>query len=226
MTTQIKIRNKWRKNQIKISQQLRDIIHGYIMSDGYVNQRGCLTVDQGVHQENFVEWLSKVFGEIRTDHEIQIVCRQRKGKNPTYSKRFNTKSLLKGFHKMWYTPYTDINGKAGFKKRLPKSLNCFFNSTFLTLWFAGDGTKIIGSQGVKIEVTNYTPKERLRLKALFKQKFQIEAKINKAGRSKTGTEQWTININAEDYPKFRSLILKMDLIQNIFPHKLHPKIKD
>lgn len=224
---QLRIRKKWCKNQIKISKELRDIIHGYIMSDGYVNPNGALTVDQGKKQANFVEWLYETFNELRTDTKIGSVRRVGVGRNPTTSKRFNTKRLLQGFRRMWYTQATNDEGKTIYKKRLPKSLDCFFNSTFLTLWFAGDGTKILGSspkgKGAKFEVTNFTKEERHRLKALFKRKYQIHALINQSGVSKTGTIQWTININVDDYQKFRSLVTEMDLIENLFAYKLHPK---
>jgi hypothetical protein len=207
---------------LKIPQKLRDIIHGYIMSDGYVNENGILTVDQSNQQAKFVEWLYGELAEIRTDHPIQDVSPDHpRSKKKSYSKRFFSRSVLVGFHKMWYKPYTNNKGVKAFKKHLPKSINCFFNSTFITLWFAGDGTKIIGSKGVKFEVTALTPGERHTLKTLFKKKFNIEVIINKAGLSRTGNQQWTININASEYQKFRNLITKMNLIQNYFPHKLH-----
>jgi hypothetical protein len=118
---------------------------------------------------------------------------------------------------MWYKTSTD--GKTAYKKQLPKSLDCFFNSTVLTLWFAGDGTKTVGSRGAKIEATAFTPDERLRLQKLFKKKFDISVVINKAGTSNSNTQQWTLNINASEYSKFRDLITKMDLIPNLFPNK-------
>jgi hypothetical protein len=70
-------------------------------------------------------------------------------------------------------------------------------------------------------VTSLTAHERQKLKALFKKKFNIEVKINKAGFSRTGNQQWTLNINAPEYQKFRTLLTKIDLIQSYFPHKLH-----
>ena len=209
-----------KKKNIKIPQKLRDIIHGYIMSDGYVNKKGVLTVEQSNKQEKFVEWLYAELAPVRTDHPIQDVT-HRGSKRNSYSKRFFSRRVLVGFHKMWYKPYTNDKGVKAFKKHLPKSINCFFNSTFITLWFAGDGTKIIGSKGAKFEVTSLTAHERQKLKALFKKKFNIEVKINKAGFSRTGNQQWTLNINAPEYQKFRTLITKIDLIESYFPYKLH-----
>ena len=62
---QIQIAQKWRpkkdsktKGSIlppKISRQLRDIIHGYIMSDGYVSPEG--TVEHSCEQKDFTEWM-------------------------------------------------------------------------------------------------------------------------------------------------------------------------
>lgn len=57
MKNQLKIKKKWTQSNIKISRTLRDIIHGYIMSDGYINRDGALQVDQSKKQEKFVEWI-------------------------------------------------------------------------------------------------------------------------------------------------------------------------
>lgn len=211
-------------NNVKISKELRDIIHGYIMSDGYVKSNGILSVDQSKKQEKFVEWLYEKLKDLRTDTEIQTVVRVHPTtKKESCSRRFSTKSCLVGFHKMWYKPYINKEGKKRFQKILPKRIDGFFTPTFLTLWFAGDGAKIQGSVGAKLEATAFTADERRTLKALFKKKFNIKVQINKAGESKKGTEQWTININSPEYQKFRSLITEMDLIESCFPHKLHPK---
>lgn len=215
-------------NNVKISRQTRDIIHGYIMSDGYVKPLGNLTVQQCLEQRKFVEWL---YSELKPlcvtkpdDSAISIVKNFSKKTQTEYiSARFNTRNLLKGFRKMWYQPYITEDGSTGFKKKLPKSLHCFFNPTFVTVWFAGDGTIIKGSVGAKIEVTNYEPHERERLKKLFKNKFDINTVINKAGYTEKKKQQWTININSAEYPKFRTLITQMDLIEKVFPNKLHPR---
>lgn len=211
-------------NNVKISKELRDIIHGYIMSDGYVKNSGILTVDQSLQQEKFVEWLYEKLKDLRTDSSIQKVSRiNSRTQKKSYSLRFSTKSLLVGFHRMWYKPYINEKGVTVFKKSLPKRIDGFFNSTFLALWFAGDGTKI-GSIGAKFNVTAFTSDERETLKKLFKQKFNIKVKINKAGISKAKNQQWTLNINASEYQRFRSLITEMDLIERYFPQKLHPKV--
>lgn len=209
-------------NNIKISKELRDIIHGYIMSGGYVNKFGILTVDQSKQQEKFVEWLYEKLKDVRADNPIKKVFRTHpKTNKQSYSLRFSTRSFLVGFHRMWYKPYINENGVTVFKKSLPKKSDGFFNTTFLTLWFAGDGTKILGSTGAKFEATAFTAGERQILKVLFKKKFDIDVKINKAGFSKN--PQWTININASEYKKFRALVAESSLIEDLFAYKLHKK---
>lgn len=192
------------------------------MSDGYLNPSGSLQIKQTEKQRKFVEWLYEKLEPIRTDTPIlnEMVLDKRSNKK-SYNSRFNTRNLLQGFRFMWYKPYKTEEGVLKYKKSLPKSLDCFFNYICLTLWFAGDGTKILGSQGAKIEVTAFTTDERLRLQELFLKKFNLSVQINRAGKSKKDTEQWTLNINASEYQKFRNLITKIDLIPNIFPNKLH-----
>jgi hypothetical protein len=221
MNKQNKNREKWK--DIKISRELRDIIHGYIMSDGYVRVEGSMQVEQSLAQEKFVEWLYEQLKIIRTDSEISLVTRTDKRNNRvTQSKRFFTRNLLTGFHRMWYeSSPPGEEGDIRYKKRLPKNLKSFFNATFITVWFAGDGTKMIGQRGAKFEVTAFTAEERLKLKKLFKEKFGINAVINRAGQSTTGNPQWSLSINSPDYDKFRTLITQIDLIPTIFPYKLH-----
>lgn len=230
---------KWIKHKregIKISKTLRDIIHGYIMSDGYVSKEGFLQVDQSDNQEKFTEWLYEKLVLLRTNTPINTKTRydERTGKM-TYSKSFQTRNLCQGFRSMWYKANTIDDGKIKYKKVLPKSLDCFFNATFVTLWFAGDGTKMKGQRGAKFEVTCFTPGERKRLQYLFKAKLNIDVQINKAGislpapkgrrgESKSKTQQWSLSINSLEYDKFRFLITsEMDLIERLFAYKLHSK---
>nr|AYQ94869.1 hypothetical protein [Microspora sp. UTEX LB472] len=166
--SQRKIANKWRKSGIKISKNLRDIIHGYTMSDGYIS-KGISCVDQGEQQESFVKWLHFQLKSIRTESPIKEVQRiHPKTKKLTRSYRFYTRAVLQGFHHIWYRSISDEQGvTTKYEKRLPRTINCFFNETFISLWFAGDGTKIIGSVGAKFEVTCFTMEERLIIQSLF-----------------------------------------------------------
>ena len=212
-----------RIQSVIIYNELSDIIHGYIMSDGYVRADGTLTVDQSLEQERFVEWLYDHLRPIRTNIPISTKTRLDKRSNKiTYSKCFNTRALLKEFHEMWYEPYTNEEGKTKYKKRLPNNINDFFSPTFISVWFAGDGTKMIDQRGAKFEVTAFSAEERQELKTLFKNKYNINVNIIRAGESRTGTPQWNLAINAPEYDKFRELITQIDLIPTIFPYKLHP----
>nr|YP_009519147.1 hypothetical protein [Caulerpa verticillata]AYC65100.1 hypothetical protein [Caulerpa verticillata] len=210
---------------VRISRELRDIIHGYIMSDGHLKKNGVLIIDQSKKQKKFVYWLYKRLEILRSEHPLGERSRvDKRTHSKTYSYTFNTRAVLKGFHHMWYKP-VNRNDRIYYKKILPKNIHCFFSIPFITVWFAGDGTKIIGQKGAKFEVTYYTSEERQKLKQLFQQKFNISTKILRAGQSRTGTIQWTLSITAAEYDKFRILITQMDLIPRIFPHKLCKKTK-
>ena len=209
------------KQNYKISKDVRNCLHGYIMSDGYI-RNGILTVDQSVKQKCFVLWLYDKFKSIRTPSPIkEVITIHPKSLIKTRSLRFYTKAVLKGFHSMWYEPRVDQKGVIKYKKKLPKSIDCFFNETFISVWYAGDGTKIIGSLGAKFEVTSFTVEERLKLKKLFLTKFNIKTEIISSGLSKKKNPQWALKIPASEYQKFRNLITKQDLISTVFPYKLH-----
>lgn len=201
-----------------MSQEIRDIIHGYLMSDGYLRKQGQLIIDQGFKQKRFVQWLYDQLQPIRTSTPIRVCHRVHPvTKVLSRSYRFQTRAVLKGFYSMWYT--IDENGNQ--RKKLPKTIGCFFNATFISLWYAGDGTKVLGSRGAKFEVTSFTVSERLLLKSLFMDKFDIQTQIISSGVSKNGTSQWALKVPAKEYTKFRRLITQNHLIPSLFPHKLH-----
>lgn len=220
---QLKIKRKWKKLNLKISKQLRDTIHGYIMSDGYVNYKGILTIDQGKKQKKFVEWLESEFYSIQAGPIKEQIRIYSQTQQKTTSLRFNTKAVLKGFHAMWYKKYLNKQGLLRYQKKLPKSCSCFLNSKSISVWFAGDGTKTIGSVGAKFEVTSFSAAERLVLQKVFLKKFGIKTKIIKAGLTKKGNIQWSLKVPPESYGVFYNLIMQTSLISNIFPYKLHPK---
>ena len=219
---QLRIKSKWKKSGLKISKQLRDIIHGYIMSDGYVNQRGILTVEQSKKQEKFVLWLESELKQIQSKPIKEQVCVHPQTQQKTVSFRFYTKAVLHGFHAMWYKPYQK-DDRICYKKKLPNSFRCFFNEQSISVWFAGDGTKIIGSKGAKFEVTAFSVSERLALKKAFLTKFGIQTSIIKSGTSKKGRTQWGLKIPSQSYASFRDLITQTELISSLFSYKLHKK---
>lgn len=209
-------------NRINFTTEIDHIIHGYVMSDGYLKPNGTLQVHHSVKQTKFVEWLYVKLEVLRVNEPISDVYNLDSRTGIVYkSKRFYTKCLLKEYHKLWYTSYIDENGKLRYKKILPHNLDSVFSPIFISLWFAGDGTKI--SRGAKFEVTSWTVQERIRLKELFKDKYGLKVSINRAGFTKTGVQQWALVVNALEYDAFRDLITQIDLIEKLFPHKLHPK---
>ena len=209
---------------MKITRSLRDTLHGYIMSDGYV-KKGTLTVEQGHKQIRFVYWLYNKFIAIRTQSSVKCVTLTRIGRNgtiKTQSYRFFTRAVLHGFHYMWYQPVLK-KGKRVYKKKLPTRCEGFFSPTFLAIWYAGNGTKVIGSLGVKFEVTCFSVVERLCLKKLFKKKYNISAVIIKSGLSKKKNTLWALKIGAKDYWKFHELVAQHPVILHYFSYKLHKK---
>lgn len=207
-------RKKKEKPVLIIDKQFDQIVNGYIMGDGYLSSYGNLTVDHSTDQENFVLWmLEKLKAFCTPNRQPTLTPRHYKDRPTTWSLRFNTRNLFKAYHPIWYPEG---------EKRLPANIKSMFTPIFITIWYACNGTKQIGSLGAKFEVTSFTPEERLILKNLFITEYGITPEINRQGLSKTGTPQWALCINAPDYPKFHDLITReLDVIQTLFPNKLH-----
>ena len=132
----------------------------------------------------------EVLRDYRTDLPIRKLDRLDARTNEVYTScRFNTKNTLKEYRALWYKSYVDESGKIIHRKTLPESIESLFGPFFITLWFAGDGTKILSHKGAKFEVTSFTALERLRLKELFKVMYDIDTSINRAGVTKKGVIQ-------------------------------------
>lgn len=214
-----------KKTGKRLPSKVRDTIHGYIMSDGYITKRANLQVQQSLEQQGFVCWLFKKLkrqGLCHCEEPTLVENFNKKRQTTTKSLRFYTKGVMCGFASMWYEEVTLPNGETERRKKLPKSIKCFFSPRFVSVWFAGDGTSLPDCRAASFEVTSFTPDERELLKELFKSKYNISAELNKSGFSITGTQQWVLRIPAPEYDKFRAIITKTALIPKIFPHKLHP----
>lgn len=189
-----------KQKTIFISEDLRAIINGYVMGDGHIKPQGTLTVDQGEKQLEFVEWSwFFVLKPICTETSaVKLVTRTRNGKQ-TKSYRFNTRAVLQDYYSTWYRP-VEGESPSVVKKKLPTNIDDMFSPLFITVWFACDGTKIIGSRGAKFEVTSFSVEERHILKTLFKSKYNISVNILRSGRSCT-------------YDKFYNLITHINYIK-------------
>mmetsp|Transcript_16707 Transcript_16707/g.36135 ORF Transcript_16707/g.36135 Transcript_16707/m.36135 type:complete len:215 (+) Transcript_16707:242-886(+) len=209
------------QNRPPISKDLDSIINGYTAGDGYLKPSGALQVEQGKDQLKFVQWMFEKLKAFCTPTckiaDVYQTNKETKQKE-LRSHRFYTTGSLKDYHENWYQRVGP-----NFEKRLPVGIDRMFTPLFITVWFACDGTKPDDCRGAKFEVTAYTVKERKKLKNLFLQKYQIDAKINKQGVSKSGKEQWALCILAEDYDKFYALVTQDPLIPTLFPYKLCKK---
>ena len=191
------------------------------MSEGYLRE-GSLTVEQCVELGPFVEWMYDRLALIRTNSPIKPVTQVHPVTGvETFSRRFFTRRVLRGFNHIRYKPTLQLNGTSKNVKYLPKNVSGFFSPTAIAVWYAGDGTKILDGLGVKFEVTSFSEEGRLHLKDLFMKKHGIRTEIIKSGFSKKGTQQWALKVLAEEYSKFHDLVTQIDLIPTLFAYKLH-----
>lgn len=221
--------------QVVLTGRMKEVVYGYVLSDGHIDSNGTLTVEQCVEQLKFVEWMgnevlplraptsviSKVYGKKNVkDPTTGIVVKDPetgKALQESYHKsyRFFTKRILRTYRQIWYPKGTKI---------VPSELALCFTPLLISVWYAGDGTKIIESEGAKFEVTCFTVEDRLLLVRLFKQKHGIVAQINLNGFSKTGNQQYALVIREpESYNKLRDLLTQDPLIPTLFPYKLWKK---
>ena len=150
------------------------LIVGTILGDGSLNRYGCLTVEHGTRQEEYVRWKHreiKALGMLTKASTPRLVKRLDKRSGAQhFSLRFNTRSIFKAERELFYS--------LGGKKRLPLQLEDLLTPYALAIWFMDDGGQGSNSTyGLVIDVSNYTPPERAFLQQVLHRKYHLTTSL-------------------------------------------------
>ena len=150
------------------------LIVGTILGDGSLNRYGCLTVEHGTRQEEYVRWKyvkMKALKMLTKESIPKVVKRLDKRSGTHYlSLRFNTRSIFKAERELFYP--------LGGRKSLPSQLEDLLTPYALAVWFMDDGGQGGNSTyGLVIDVSNYTPPERAFLQQVLRRKYHLTTSL-------------------------------------------------
>ena len=150
------------------------LIVGTILGDGSLNRYGCLTVEHGTRQEEYVRWKYGKMKALRmltkTSTPRPVKRLDKRSGTRHFSLRFNTRSIFKAERELFYP--------LGGKKKLPLQLEDLITPYALAVWFMDDGGQGGNSTyGLVIDVSNYTPPERAFLQQLLRRKYHLTTSL-------------------------------------------------
>jgi hypothetical protein len=150
------------------------LIVGTILGDGSLNKYGCLTVEHGRRQEEYVRWKygkMKALRMLTKASTPRLVKRlDKRSGTQHFSLRFNTRSIFKAERELFYP--------LGGRKRLPLQLEDLLTPYALAVWFMDDGGQGGNSTyGVVIDISNYTPPERAFLQQVLRRKYHLTTSL-------------------------------------------------
>ena len=188
--------------QIYISSFQREIINGTILGDGRIECRSKgirvfpitarLRIHQGRNQKDYLYWKYQVLSNIVSQQPKQIICGRNYQKNKNYYSWYFHTVTMKFFGELYKQFYS--NGH----KIVPKDILDILTPLSLSVWYMDDGCL---SQGTAILNTqNFSFSEQKILQKSLKEKFNLEATINK------DRNKWRLRIKKEDFNRFRSLV--------------------
>ena len=150
------------------------LIVGTILGDGSLNRYGCLTVEGGTRQEEYVRWKygkMKALRMLTKESTPRPVKRlDKRSGTQHFSLRFNTRSIFKAERELFYP--------LGGKKKLPLQLEDLITPYALAVWFMDDGGQGGNSiYGLVIDISNYKPPERAFLQQLLRRKYHLTTSL-------------------------------------------------
>ena len=183
---------------VKEGLDIRSIIIGILMGDGYAEKRKDktrITVKQGLVNESYLLWLHEIISR-------EGYCsKERPKRRKQISKRGVEKYYLK-FNTYSYSSFNEYRdkfyGKFG-RKRLPIKIKEYLTPLAVAIWLADDG--FVRNNGSAFCTDNFNEEEVIKLKDIFKERYGIEAGVYKhMGKYNR------IYIKRESMGKFRELI--------------------
>lgn len=188
---------------LKNREDVTSLIFGTLLGDGYCSPRGLITV--GRKNKEYVDWFYYQLKLYCTNNGPQLHSYFEKRTQKTYYHyRFNTRSLFSEFRTLFYV-FDDVAQKE--VKILPKTFKDYLNPTVLAIWYLDDGGRVSDTRNsVFITLDSFSPEEALHIKECFAEIFNLETRIHRAGKSKSGKLQHRLCIPSKSYPTFHKLV--------------------
>jgi LAGLIDADG DNA endonuclease family len=186
----------------------KNLVASFILGDGHLNPRGCLTIEHGIKQKEYLFWKYHLLRELSTlsEKSFPIFTSRIDSRTnlSTFSYRFNTRNLFVDLRDKFYERFNDDYKHP--KKIFPFYLKREITSAMIAIWFMDDGgiggnTKL----GLVIDISNFSFECRNLIKETFWEKFGIETSFHN-GTSSRGNSTCKLYFMRGTIEKFYFLI--------------------
>ncbi len=179
-----------------ISDFQKQVIIGCLLGDGRLecrsnNRTARLRIHHGEKQKDYVFWKYDIFKNIVSSNPKKIVWKDKKRDINNISWYFHTLTIkeLGDLHSLFYN---------NDKKILPKNLYNLLTPLSLAIWTMDDGDN--DKNSIRYNTQSFSLKEQEILKRLLKEKYQLQANLNKDRNS------YRLRVNKESKAKLIKLI--------------------
>jgi hypothetical protein len=199
---------KRKQNDIKITQEQKDLIYGTLMGDG-CGRKAYLRIKQSIKQKEYALWKYKILSNLCRENPIK--------ENSLFDKRYNKNYTTCFFMTRSYTDIETINNQfyTSGKKVITQEVLDNLTPLSIAVWYMDDGTVDfvhrsrpqwrIESIGVKFCTDSFSEQEHELMKNWFMQKYGILTKVRRVDHTKrNGTVKYRLII--KDTDKFFELI--------------------
>ena len=201
---------------IALTSKQKALLTGGLLGDLHIQKtpastgRCRLRFCHNVNQKEFVDWKYDIFKDPFCLKTKLPFVEKRKDKNDylfytSYSDEFMEP------HSLWYplieSPDPDIGQR--FIKKIPLNLEeLLIDPLALAIWYLDDGTKRSDTESCRIASQSFSKDEHELLQSCLYNNFNISAKIEDWGRTKSGEIAYSLAILSRggNYKKFRDLI--------------------
>ena len=154
----------WQMRELNLTPKQREFIAGTLLGDGYLMRttRGyCLRLHHGLKQKEYIEWKYEIMKS--------LVNTPPKESEKSYYFRTVSNPEFDDYRKLFYI---------GKDKIVPKSVEDLLTPFGLAVWIMDDGSRDKGC--IRISSHSFGHADQVRLQECLKNKFGIEASIQKA----------------------------------------------
>lgn len=183
----------------------KNIVTSFVLGDGHLNPRGCLTIEHGIKQKEYLFWKYYLLRELNilSKKSFPVLTSRIDSRTnfSTFSYRFNTRNLFIDLRNKFYK-----SDNRHPKKIFPLYLKKEITPAMIAIWFMDDGgiggnTKL----GLVIDISNFSSECQNLIKKIFWEKFKIKTSFHN-GISSRGNLTCKLYFMRETIEKFYFLI--------------------
>lgn len=163
---------------LQLTEEQKDILIGCILGDAYIEKKGKIQLEQGVAQEQYIQWKYKKLQSISYGPPTMVVHHDKRNGKDTIAYRFWTRQFFREWRERFYP-----NGK----KVFPADLTVL-TPLSMAVWYMDDGC-LAEHRHIILSTDGFDPESRGRIRQLFARCFNIKTTVKATGKILIGTRE-------------------------------------